>query len=76
MLRVGNAGATLGSPRAVSYSIDAGTTWSPAIGLPYDQSVEAIAANPSSTTVFAYCYVGDVYTSTDGGVCVAWTVPY
>jgi hypothetical protein len=72
VLLVGNGGAKLGSPGAVSYSIDAGTTWSPAIGLPYDQSVEAIAAQPNPTALFAYCYGGDIYTSTDGGR--SWTL--
>lgn len=72
MLLVGNGGAKLGSPGAVSYSIDAGTTWNPAIGLPYDQSVEAIAAQPNSSALFAYCYGGDLYTSTDGGH--VWTL--
>jgi len=67
VLLVGNGGATLGSPGAISYSIDAGKTWVPAIGLPSDQSVEAIAAQPKSMTVFAYCYGGDIYKSTDGG---------
>ncbi|MHB8589521.1 MAG: WD40/YVTN/BNR-like repeat-containing protein [Candidatus Dormibacteraceae bacterium] len=72
VLLVGNGGAKLGSPGAISYSIDAGTTWSPAIGLPYDQSVEAIAAQPKSSALYAYCYGGDIYTSSDGGR--AWTV--
>jgi photosystem II stability/assembly factor-like uncharacterized protein len=67
VLLVGNGGAKLGSPGAISYSTDTGTTWSSAIGLPYDQSVEAIGGQPSSATVFAYCYGGDLYTSTDGG---------
>jgi len=67
VLLVGNGGAKLGSPGAISYSTDAGTTWASAIGLPYDQSVEAIAAQPNPTGLFAYCYGGDIYTSTDGG---------
>jgi photosystem II stability/assembly factor-like uncharacterized protein len=67
LLLVGNGGAKLGSPGAISYSIDAGITWAPAIGLPYDQSVEAIAARPNSTALYAYCYGGDIYTSADGG---------
>ena len=67
MLLVGNGGAKLGAPGAISYSADAGATWVPAIGLPYDQSVEAIAAQPTTSTLFAYCYGGDIYTSTDGG---------
>ena len=66
-LLVGDGGAKLGSPGAISYSADAGATWDPAIGLPYDQSVEAIAAQPTTSTLFAYCYGGDIYTSTDGG---------
>ena len=71
-LLVGNGGARLGSPGAVSYSTDAGITWASAIGLPYDQSVEAIAGQPNSTTLYAYCYGGDIYTSTDSGR--AWTL--
>lgn len=71
-LLVGNGGAKLGEAGAVSYSTDAGITWSPATGLAYDQTVEAIAAQPSSTTYFAYCYGGDIYTSSDGGR--AWTL--
>jgi hypothetical protein len=64
---VGDGGAKLGSPGAISYSSDAGSTWHQASGLPYDQSVEAIAGQPSSITFVAYCYGGDVYSSTDGG---------
>jgi photosystem II stability/assembly factor-like uncharacterized protein len=71
-LLVGNGGAKLGSPGAISYSTNAGTTWSPAIGLPYDQSVEAIASQSNLTELFAYCYGGDMYASTDGGR--AWTL--
>ena len=67
VLVVGDGGATLGSPGAISYSTDAGITWAPAAGLPDDQSVEAIAAQPNSSSLFAYCYGGDIYTSTDGG---------
>jgi photosystem II stability/assembly factor-like uncharacterized protein len=72
VLLVGNGGAKLGSPGAISYSTDAGSTWAPAIGLPYDQSVEAIAGQPNSRTVFAYCYGGDLYTSSDSGR--SWTL--
>jgi photosystem II stability/assembly factor-like uncharacterized protein len=66
-LLVGDGGNKLGSPGAISYSTDGGSTWGSAIGLPYDQSVEAIVAEVSSTTLYAYCYGGDIYTSTDGG---------
>ena len=66
-LLVGNGGAKLGSPGSVQYSLDFGTTWRQGQGLPYDQSVEAIAGQPSSSTFFVYCYGGDIYLSTDGG---------
>lgn len=69
---VGDGSGKLGSPGSVSYSVDAGATWHPATGLPYDQSVEAIAGQPTSITLFAYCYGGDVYTSGDGGR--SWTL--
>ena len=71
-LLVGNGGSKLGSPGVLSYSSDGGTTWSNAIGLPYDQSVEAISGQPNSTGLYAYCYGGDLYTSTDGGR--SWTL--
>jgi photosystem II stability/assembly factor-like uncharacterized protein len=64
---VGDGAGKLGSPGTVSYSIDAGATWHSAAGLPYDQSVEAVAGLPTSNTFFAYCYGGDVYSSTDRG---------
>jgi photosystem II stability/assembly factor-like uncharacterized protein len=67
ILLVGNGGAKLGSPGAISISADAGATWSAGVGLPYDQSVEAIAAQSNSTALFAYCYGGDLYMSSDGG---------
>ena len=69
---VGDGGAKLGSPGSISYSFDAGSTWHPATGLPYDQSVEAIAGQPASVTFFAYCYGGDIYSSGDGGR--SWSV--
>jgi photosystem II stability/assembly factor-like uncharacterized protein len=72
VLIVGNGGAKLGSPGAISYSTDGGATWSSAVGLPYDQSIEAIAGQLSSTTLYAYGYGGDLYTSTDGGR--SWTL--
>jgi photosystem II stability/assembly factor-like uncharacterized protein len=62
----GDGAGKLGSPGSVSYSIDAGVSWHPAAGLPYDQSVEALAGQPTSIVFFAYCYGGDVYSSTDG----------
>lgn len=65
-LLVGNGGDKLGVAGAISYSTDGGSTWGSGIGLPYDQSVEAITqGNP--TTLFAYCYGGDIYSSTDSG---------
>jgi photosystem II stability/assembly factor-like uncharacterized protein len=67
VILIGNGGAKLGSPGgSIVYSND-GTKWSQAVGLPKDQSVEAIAGQPNSKTFFAYCYGGDVYTSTDSG---------
>ena len=69
---VGGGGAKLGSPGSISYSFDAGATWHPSAGLPYDQSVEAVAGQPASIVFFAYCYGGDVYTSGDGGR--SWSV--
>jgi len=69
---VGNGGGKLGSPGAVSYSTNRGATWSPARGLPFDESVEAIGGQLDSGTVFAYCYGGDISTSTDGGH--AWSL--
>jgi hypothetical protein len=71
-LLVGNGSAELGSPGAVAYSVDLGTAWSQGQGLPYDQTVEAIAGQPTSTTFFAYCYGGDLYVSSDGGA--TWAV--
>lgn len=61
------SGAKLCSPGVVAYSTDGGSNWREATGLPYDQSVEALAGQPTSTTLFAYCYGGDSYTSADGG---------
>jgi photosystem II stability/assembly factor-like uncharacterized protein len=63
---IGDGGAKLGSPGSIMYSAD-GIKWSQAAGLPKDQSVEAIAGQPTSRTFFAYCYGGDVYISTDAG---------
>jgi photosystem II stability/assembly factor-like uncharacterized protein len=69
---IGDAGAKLGSQGSIKYSFDAGATWRQATGLPYDQSVEAIAGQPASAAFFAYCYGGDLYTSTDSGR--SWTL--
>jgi hypothetical protein len=68
----GNGGAKIGSRGQVAYSIDGGASWSPANGLPFDQTVEAIAGQLGSSTFFAYCYGGDIYASGDGGR--AWTL--
>jgi photosystem II stability/assembly factor-like uncharacterized protein len=67
VILVADGKAKLGTPGSVSYSFDAGATWRAAGGLPYDQSVEAVVGQPSSATLYAYCYGGDVYSSTDGG---------
>jgi photosystem II stability/assembly factor-like uncharacterized protein len=67
ILLVGDDGSKLGSPGTVSYSTDGGSTWRVGTGMPYDQSVEAIAGQPTSTTLFAYCCGGDIYSSVDGG---------
>jgi photosystem II stability/assembly factor-like uncharacterized protein len=67
VILLGDGGAKLGSPGSISYSFDAGSTWHSAAGLPYDQSVEAIAGQPGSAAFFAYCYGGDIYESVDGG---------
>jgi photosystem II stability/assembly factor-like uncharacterized protein len=72
VLTVGNGGAKLGAPGSVAYSVDLGATWRQGQGLPNDQSVEAIAGQPSSITFFAYSYGGDIYVTTDGGL--TWTV--
>ncbi len=72
VLLVGNGGAKLGSAGEIEYSTDGGATWTQGIGLPYDQSVEAITGQPNTAVFFAYCYGGDVYISTDGGR--AWTL--
>jgi hypothetical protein len=66
-LLVGDGGAKLGSPGTVFYSTDNGGTWLQGTGLPTDQSVEAIAGQPLSAAVVAYCYGGDIYASSDGG---------
>jgi hypothetical protein len=66
VLLVGDGGARL-SQGAVNYSSDLGTSWRQAQGLPYDQSVEAVAGQPGSATFYAYCYGGDIFVSLDGG---------
>ena len=47
-------------------------TWRQAQGLPYDQTVDAIAGQAGSATFLAYCYGGDVFSSTDSGR--SWSV--
>ena len=71
-LLVGNGGAKLGTGGLLSYSTDSGNTWRRASGLPFDQTVEAIAGQPDTHTFFAYCFGGDVYASSDGGR--TWTI--
>jgi photosystem II stability/assembly factor-like uncharacterized protein len=72
VLVVGDGGGKLGSPGIVASSADGGATWRQASGLPYDQSVEALAGQPGSAIFVAYCYGGDVYASADGGR--AWSL--
>jgi hypothetical protein len=72
VILVGDGSGKLSSPGSISYSIDGGATWHSAAGLPYDQSVEAIAGQPTSVNFFAYCYGGDLYKSSDGGG--TWTL--
>jgi photosystem II stability/assembly factor-like uncharacterized protein len=67
ILVVGDGGGKLGSPGVVASSADGGSTWRQASGLPYDQSVEALAGQPTTVTFVAYCYGGDVYISANGG---------
>jgi photosystem II stability/assembly factor-like uncharacterized protein len=64
---IGNGGAKLGSQGLISYSSNGGATWVPGNGLPFDQTVEAIAGQAGSGIFFAYCYGGDLYESADGG---------
>jgi photosystem II stability/assembly factor-like uncharacterized protein len=71
-IATGDGASKLGVQGAVAYSADGGSTWSAASGLPYDQSVESLAGQPGSNVMFAYCYGGDLYISTDGGR--DWTV--
>lgn len=72
-LLIGNGGARLGTPGAIDFSSDGGATWTPATGLPRDQTVEAISAlSGPAGAVFAYCYAGDLYQSIDSGH--AWTL--
>lgn len=67
-----DAAAKLGVRGGVDYSFDSGKTWNEASGLPTDQSIEAVAGEADTLTLFAYSYGGDVYSSTDGGR--SWTV--
>jgi hypothetical protein len=66
LILIANGGQKLNTPGSISFT-DAGTTWAKAKGLPYDQTVEAIAGQTNSTTFFTYCYGGDVYASADSG---------
>ncbi|HVA73872.1 MAG TPA: hypothetical protein VNF71_04855 [Acidimicrobiales bacterium] len=72
ILVVGDGAGMLGLQGSVSYSTDLGVTWRRGSGVPYDQSVQAVAGQPGSKTFYAYCYGGDVYVSADGGG--TWTV--
>ncbi|MGA7911619.1 MAG: hypothetical protein WCC30_08755 [Candidatus Dormiibacterota bacterium] len=69
---VGNGGAKLGVAGVISYSPDGGITWNQATGLPPDQTVDALAGQPASSTFYAYCYGGDIYASVDNGR--TWTI--
>ena len=59
--------AKVGSPGLVKFSATDGARWTQAIGLPYDQTIEALAGQPGSGIFYAYCYGGDMYAPTDGG---------
>jgi photosystem II stability/assembly factor-like uncharacterized protein len=65
---LGDGGMKLRAAAKLKVSHDGGATWRTAIGLPADQTVEAIAnLSANGDTVFAYCAAGDLYRSTDGG---------
>jgi photosystem II stability/assembly factor-like uncharacterized protein len=65
---VGDGGFKLGSPGAVAVSADGGASWMRGTGLPRDQSVEALAVTAGADPkVYAYCFGGDLYSSSDGG---------
>jgi photosystem II stability/assembly factor-like uncharacterized protein len=60
-------GAGKAAAGAVELSGDGGITWSAGAGLPSNQSVDALAADPDGSQVYAYTYAGDVYASQDSG---------
>lgn len=64
---IGNGGAKLGQPGTLALTTNHGVVWIVASGLPRDQTVEAITAEPPGQNLFAYCYGGDLYGSADGG---------
>ena len=64
---VGDGGAKLGEAGKVEASTDGGSTWTAGTGLPTDQSVDALAEQSDTGRIFAYCFGGDLYTSSDGG---------
>ena len=64
---VGDGAGKLGVQAAIAVSNDAGNGWAAATGLPADESVEGIVSNQDASAVYAYCFGGDLYVSTDGG---------
>jgi photosystem II stability/assembly factor-like uncharacterized protein len=66
---VGDGGRKLGAPARMNVTLDGGTSWKPATGLPADQSIEAIAAAGSGGgSVWALTAGGELYQATDGGL--------
>lgn len=66
-LLVGDGGNSLGTPARIAYSSDGGSTWGQATGLPTGETVEAIAVASADSGLYAYCFGGDLYKSSDGG---------
>jgi photosystem II stability/assembly factor-like uncharacterized protein len=65
---VAAGGGHLGAAGKVSFTTDGGASWVDGAGLPQDQSVEAVAAlTVGGTSLIAYAYGGDLYSSVDGG---------
>ena len=68
LVLVADGTGQLGVGGQVVSSKDGGDTWTPAKGLPKDQSVVAAAADGDGQTAYAYCAGGDLYRSTDGAI--------